>query len=126
MILFGGQSCLKTFLGGFKIQNSISKVEKCQNILRITKLENVEKIHRDHVLEAQMISIHYMAVLFCSTHSLDIVLCCKILFGLHTRRQHLHSKVEKLYIQLHQPKVKTYADIFRLLNVNVGFYSKAI
>ena len=67
---------MKTFLGGFRIHNSLSKVEKCQNILRITKLENVEKVHWAHVLEAQMVSIRRMALLFCSTHSLDILLPC--------------------------------------------------
>ena len=73
-----------------------------------------------------MVSIHYMAVLFCSTHSLDIVLCCKTYLGGIRgvkmfldgfKIQHLHSKVEKLYIELHQPKLKTYADITRLLKI---------
>ena len=110
----GDKSCFKNFLGGFKIQNSLSKVEKCQNILRITKLESVEKIHRDHVLEVQMLSIHYMAVLFCSsakTYLGGIRGVKMFLDGF--KIQHLHSKVEKLYIELHQPKLKTYPDIFR-------------
>ena len=120
------KSCLKIFLGGFKIQNSLSKVEKCQNILRITKLENVEKIHRDHVLEAQMVSIHYMAVLFCSTQ-----LCCKNLLGGGIRGvkmfldgfkiQHLHSKVEKCQHMCLVSVDATRYIIFRLLNVNDGF-----
>ena len=65
------------------------ETQKWQNILPIPKLENVEKMHWAHVLEAQMVSIHYMAVRFCSTYSLDIVLCCKNLFGGHTRRQNV-------------------------------------
>ena len=43
----------------------------------------------------------------------------KILDGF--KIQHLHSKVEKLYIELHQPKLKTYADIIRLLKVTLDF-----
>ena len=43
--LFEGHKLLQNFSGDFKIQKSLSKVEKCQNILRITKLENVEKMH---------------------------------------------------------------------------------
>ena len=59
-------------LGGCKIENSLSKVEKCQNILLITKLENVEKMHWAHVLEAQIASMRRMALFF--------VLHCKNLF----------------------------------------------
>ena len=52
------------------------ETQKWQNILLITKFENVEKMHWAHVLEAQMVSIRRMALLFCSTHSLDILLPC--------------------------------------------------
>ena len=58
------------------------ETQKWQNILPIPKLENVEKMHWAHVLEAQMASMRRMALLFCSIHSLDIVLHSKILFGL--------------------------------------------
>ena len=57
------------------------ETQKWQNILPIPKLENVEKMHWAHVLEAQMVSIRRMALLFCSTHSLDMLLPCKNLFG---------------------------------------------
>ena len=57
------------------------ETRKWQNILPIPKLENVEKMHWAHVLEAQMVSIRRMALLFCSTHSLSIVLSCKNLFA---------------------------------------------
>ena len=72
---------VKKILDGFKIENSLSKVEKCQNILLITKLENVGKMHWADDLEAQMASMRRMALLFCSIHSLDIVLHSKNLFG---------------------------------------------
>ena len=58
-----------------------SETQKWQNILLITKLENVEKMHWAHVLEAQMASMRRMALLFCFTHSIDIVPHCKNLFG---------------------------------------------
>ena len=58
-----------------------SETQKWQNILLITKLENVEKMHWAHVLEAQMAFMRRMALLFCLTHFLDIVLPCKNLFG---------------------------------------------
>ena len=44
----GCNQCVKKILGGFKIENSLSKVEKCQNILLFTKLENVEKMRWTH------------------------------------------------------------------------------
>ena len=56
------------------------ETQKWQNILPIPKLENVEKMHWAHVLEAQMASMRRMALLFCSIHSLDIVLHSKNLF----------------------------------------------
>ena len=55
--------------------------QKWQNILLITKLENVEKMHWTRVLEAQIASMRRMALLFLWTHSLDIVLHYKNLFG---------------------------------------------
>ena len=69
---FGGKQRVKNFLDTFKIQNSPSKVIKCQNILPITTFENVEKMQSSHVLEAQIISTCRMALLFCSVCSLDI------------------------------------------------------
>ena len=48
--------------------------QKWHNILLITQVENVEEMHCAHVLEAQMASMRRMALLFCSIHSLDIVL----------------------------------------------------
>ena len=68
-------------LGGCKIENSLSKVEKCQNILLITKFENVEKIHWAHVLEAQMASMRRMTLFLWFADFLDIVLPYKKLFG---------------------------------------------
>ena len=65
------------------------ETQKWQNILPILKLENVEKMYWAHVLEAQMVSIRRMALLFCSTHSLDIVLRRKNLFGEQKLRQKL-------------------------------------
>ena len=76
----GCNQCVKKILGGCKIENSLSKVEKCQNILLITKLENVEKMHWAHVLEAQMASMCLIALLFCSLHSSDMVLLYTNLF----------------------------------------------
>ena len=38
--------------------------QKWQNILLITKLENVEKMHWAYVLEAQMASMRRMSLLF--------------------------------------------------------------
>ena len=76
----GCNQCVKKILGGCKVENSLSKVEKCQNILLITKLENVEKIHWAHVFDAQMAFTRRMALLFYFTHFLDIVLPKK-LFG---------------------------------------------
>ena len=61
---------VKKFLGVFKIQNSPSKVIKYQNILPITTFENVEKMQRSHVLEAQINFTCRMNLLFCSTYSL--------------------------------------------------------
>ena len=55
--------------------------QKWQNILLITKLENIEKMHWAHVLEAQMASMRRMALLFCSIHFLDIAVHSKNLFG---------------------------------------------
>ena len=63
------------------------ETQKWQNILPIPKLENVETMHWAHVLESQMVSIRRMALLFCSTHSLDILLPCTNLFGGQTLRQ---------------------------------------
>ena len=80
-LILGGKHCVKNFWDGFKIQNSLSKVEKSQNILPIPTLENVEKMYWAHVLEAQMVSIRRMALIFSSTHSLDIVPHWKNLFG---------------------------------------------
>ena len=48
------------------------ETRKWQNILPIPKLENVEKMHWAHVLEAQMPSIYHVTLIDCSTHSLDI------------------------------------------------------
>ena len=50
------------------------ETQKWQNIIPITKLENVEKMHWVHVLEAQMASMRRMALIFCSKHSRGIVL----------------------------------------------------
>ena len=58
-----------------------SETQKWQNILLITELENVEKMHWAHVLEAQMAFMCRMALLFCFTHSIDIVPHFKNLFG---------------------------------------------
>ena len=41
--LFGGKNCFSKVLEAFKTQKSPSKVEKCQNILHLTELENVKK-----------------------------------------------------------------------------------
>ena len=79
--IWGGKHCVKNFWDGFKIQNSLSKVEKKQNILPIPTLENVEKMYWAHLSEAQMVSICRMALIFSSTHSLDIVPHWKNLFG---------------------------------------------
>ena len=57
------------------------ETRKRQNILPIPMLENVEKMHWAHVLEAQMATMRRMALLFCSIHSLDIILHSKNLFG---------------------------------------------
>ena len=57
------------------------ETQKWQNILPILQFENVEKMHWADDLEAQMASMRRMALLFCSIHSLDIVLHSKNLFG---------------------------------------------
>ena len=43
-LIWGVTNASKKILGCCKIENSLSKVEKCQNILLITKLENVEEL----------------------------------------------------------------------------------
>ena len=43
------------------------ETQKWQNILPIPKLENVEKMHWAHVLEAQMVSLRRMALIFSYT-----------------------------------------------------------
>ena len=63
----GCERCVKKFLGGFKIQNLLSKVEKFQDILPIAELENVEKMnwiffqdmrHMDFVFALQIAKIY--------------------------------------------------------------------
>ena len=49
--------------------------------LHLTALENVKKMHCGYVSEAQMHCMRPMALVFCFTDSLGIVLHPKNLFG---------------------------------------------
>merc|ERR1719483_1909338 len=81
-LIWGVTNASKKNLGDFKIENSLSKVEKCQNILLIIKLENVEKMHWAHVLEAQMAFMRRMALVFCfNTLSRYLTTLQKLIWG---------------------------------------------
>ena len=78
---FEGKHFVKIFWDGFKIQNSLSKVETKTQYSTHSRTWKCWKMYWAHVLEAQMVSLRRMALIFSCTHSLDIVLHCKILFG---------------------------------------------